>query len=95
MAWFDSLGIIFSAALFGGVGRYLCLIAKFYRMKFKKGPDNRIMTAGLAFLLAGLVLQSGFFAGLPVFIPAALICAGGITFSVFAFQLYRTMMSIG
>ncbi len=83
------------ALLFAGVGRYLSLIAKFYRMKFKKGPDNRIMTASLALLVAGLVLQSGLVPGIPFHFSAALICIGGIAFSVLSFHLYRTMMSIG
>lgn len=89
-----NLGTLVVALLFSVVGFFLCLIAKFYRLKFNRGPGGAWMGICLIFLLAGLVLQSGFFAVLPVWIPALIVCFGGLGFSALSIQLYRSMMSI-
>jgi hypothetical protein len=73
------------------MGFYLTLIAKFYRQKFMKGPPHQAMQGSLVVLVAGLVLQAGPWVPNPI--PAALLCAGGLAFSGFAYSLYRTMMS--
>lgn len=84
-------GWIAISLLFGMMGFYLTLIAKFYRQKFMKGPPHQYMQASLAVLVGGLLLESGSF--LPAPLPALLICAGGLAFSGLSYGLYRTMMS--
>lgn len=87
--------MLLTSLLFTVVGFYLTLIAKFYRMKFRKGPPHRYLQAALAVMVAGLVLRLEFFnAFLPVYIPNAIICAGGLAFSALGYALYRTMMSV-
>ncbi len=90
----QTAGFVLIAVLFGVIGYYLSLIAKFYRLKFKQGPKHEWMFASLAFLLLGLVFQAPLFVlHIPLFISIALVAAGGIGFSALAFALYRTMMS--
>lgn len=86
-------GMVAVSVLFGVMGFYLTLIAKFYRQKFMKGPSHHWMQASLALLVAGLVLKTGFFRTVPSALPAALICLGGLVFSALSYSLYRTMMS--
>lgn len=81
--------------LFGVMGFYLTLIAKFYRQKFSKGPPHHYMQASLVVLVAGLVLESDLVHFVPSSLPAMLICLGGLVFSAFSYRLYRTMMSTG
>jgi hypothetical protein len=93
-----SLGIALAALLFGVIGFYLTLIAKFYRLKFHRGPQARWMQASLAVLLAGILLLrlDALVTSLPSWyhwVPAVLMCAGGIAFSVLSYRLYRTMLS--
>lgn len=76
------------------VGYYLTLIAKFYRLKFSKGPPHRIMQVALFLLILGLVSKLHAFTFVPSWLPPTLICAGGLAFSGFAYSLYRTMMSV-
>jgi uncharacterized membrane protein YoaK (UPF0700 family) len=80
--------------LFSVVGFYLTLIAKFYRMKFSKGPPHRYLQMALAVLVAGLVLRLDFIHLLPTSIADGIICAGGLAFSGLGYALYRTMMSV-
>jgi hypothetical protein len=81
--------------LFSVVGFYLTLIAKFYRMKFSKGPPHRYLQMALGVLALGLVLRLEFFkAFLPSYIPDGIICAGALAFSALGYALYRTMMSV-
>jgi hypothetical protein len=89
-----NLGSFLVALLFGVVGYYLCLIAKFYRLKFKRGPEMGWMAGFLGLLLAGLLMQSGLSAFLPGWLPALIVCSGGLGFSLLAIHLYRTMMSV-
>jgi len=76
------------------VGYYLTLIAKFYRLKFSKGPPHRSMQLALVLLIAGLLSKLHVLAFIPLWLPPLLICAGGLAFSGFAYSLYRTMMSV-
>ncbi len=81
--------------LFSVVGFYLTLIAKFYRMKFSKGPPHRYLQMALGVLAIGLVLKLEFFATrLPAIIPNGIVCLGGLAFSGLGYALYRTMMSV-
>lgn len=80
--------------LFSVVGFYLTLIAKFYRMKFSKGPSHRYLQMALAVLATGLVLRLEFFHFMPAYIANGIICAGGLAFSGLGYALYRTMMSV-
>jgi uncharacterized membrane protein YoaK (UPF0700 family) len=87
--------MLLTSLLFTVVGFYLTLIAKFYRMKFRKGPPHRYLQGALAVMVTGLVLRLEFFnAFLPVYIPNGIICAGGLAFSALGYALYRTMMSV-
>lgn len=86
--------------LFGVVGWYLTLIAKFYRQKFSKGPPHLYLQIALGVLVAGLLLkgvlafqaQSAHTAA--GYLAAGLVCAGGLAFSGLCYALYRTMMSV-
>ena len=89
-----NLGTLLVALLFSVVGFFLCLIAKFYRLKFNRGPGGAWMGICLILLVVGLILQSGFFANMPGWIPAMIVCSGGLGFSLLSLQLYRSMMSI-
>jgi hypothetical protein len=90
----QAVGMLLSSLLFSVVGFYLTLIAKFYRMKFSKGPPHRWLQAALAVLVAGLILRLQFFAFVPGFVANGIICAGGLAFSALSYLLYRTMMSV-
>ena len=96
MSSLQAAAMLLISLLFGVVGFYLTLIAKFYRQKFRKGPSHRFMQASLGLLILGLLLRLSYFSFLavPSLLPAALICLGGLAFSGFAFLLYRTMMSV-
>jgi hypothetical protein len=83
-----------ASLLFGMVGFYLTMIAKFYRQKFSKGPPHRYLQIALAVLIAGLVLKLKVFAFMPSYVPSALVCLGGLGFSGLSYALYRTMMSV-
>ena len=87
-----NFGLALSAALFGGMGFYLTLIAKFYRLKFGHGPRPGWMGAGLAATVAGMLFRIDSPAFLPAWLPAALMSAGGFAFSFLAYALYRSMM---
>jgi hypothetical protein len=87
--------MIVVSILFGVVGFYLTLIAKFYRQKFSKGPPYRYMQASLAATVAGLILKLDFFGSmLPAHLPSLLVCAGGLVYSALSYRLYRSMMSV-
>ena len=86
--------MLLTSLLFSTVGFYLTLIAKFYRMKFSKGPPHRYLQAALAVLVLGLVLRLEFFHFMPAFVANGIICAGGLAFSTLCYALYRTMMSV-
>lgn len=86
--------MVLTAILFGIVGFYLTLIAKFYRQKFFKGPPYRYLQLALAVLIAGLLLKAGVFAFLPHYVASAFIIAGGLGFTALCYALYRTMMSV-
>jgi hypothetical protein len=93
--WIQASGMIAVSLLFGVVGFYLTLIAKFYRQKFSKGPPHRWMQAALVVTVAGLILKLDFLgAYLPAHLPSMLVCAGGLVFSALAYRLYRSMMSV-
>ena len=95
MATAQALGMLLASLLFSVVGWYLTLIAKFYRLKFSKGPPHVYLQAALAVLVAGLVLKLEFFtAYLPSYVPNGIVCAGGLAFSGLGYALYRTMMSV-
>lgn len=86
--------------LFGMVGWYLTLIAKFYRQKFSKGPPHHYLQIALAVLVAGLLLktvlafQSHHGHSPAAYLGTALVWAGGLAFSGLCYALYRTMMSV-
>lgn len=86
-------GMLAVSVLFGVIGFYLTLIAKFYRQKFMKGPPWQLMQASLAVTVLGLVLSTGLVRAAPRELTAGLICLGGLAFSGLAYNLYRTMMS--
>ena len=90
-----AIGLLLTSLLFGVVGFYLTLIAKFYRQKFQKGPPYRYLQVSLAILIVGLLLSLNFLPFLPAFLPSALVCLGGIAFTGLCYALYRTMMSVG
>ena len=48
MSWVPLAGLVAVSLLFGMIGFYLTLIAKFYRQKFMKGPPHQWMQASLA-----------------------------------------------
>ena len=87
--------------LFGMVGWYLTLIAKFYRQKFSKGPPHQYLQIALAVLVVGLLLKTvlafqshwGHSASSP-YLGSGLVCLGGLAFSGLCYALYRTMMSV-
>jgi len=86
--------------LFGMVGWYLTLIAKFYRQKFSKGPPHKYLQLALAVLVVGLLLKTvlafqsqGASASIAM-LGSGLVCAGGLAFSGLCYGLYRTMMSV-
>ena len=87
------VAILLIAVLFGVIGLYLSLIAKFYRAKFGKGPRAAWLQVSLAVALVGLVLRMGAFDALPNWVPALLSSAGALAFSALAYRVYRTMMS--
>jgi len=87
--------MVMTAILFGMVGFYLTLIAKFYRQKFSKGPPYRYLQIALAVIIVGLLLKLNLFAPfLPHYVPSGLIIAGGLGFTALCYALYRTMMSV-
>lgn len=86
--------MVLTSFLFGMVGWYLTLIAKFYRQKFSKGPPHRYLQIALGVLIAGLILRLGVFHFLPHYLSSGLVCAGGLAFSGLCYALYRTMMSV-
>jgi hypothetical protein len=94
LATVQAAGILLTSILFGMIGYYLTLIAKFYRLKFSKGPPHRTMQVALALLIVGLLSKLPVFAFLPSWLPPSLVCAGGLAFSGLAYSLYRTMMSV-
>jgi hypothetical protein len=87
--------MLLTSILFGVIGFYLTLIAKFYRQKFQKGPPYRYLQISLAVLIIGLLLNLQIFGFLPNFVPSTLVCLGGLTFTGLCYSLYRTMMSVG
>ena len=95
MFYVHAIGMVSTAILFGVVGYYFTLIAKFYRQKFSKGPPYQYFQLSLIVLILGLALSVKPLAFIPGFLPSALICLGGIGFSLMALLLYRTMMSVG
>jgi hypothetical protein len=89
-----TVGLLLVSLLFGVIGFYLSLIAKFYRLKFGRGPRAAWLQASLLVTVAGLVLKIEAFAA-PSWLPAALASAGALLFSALIYRLYRTMMSAG
>lgn len=94
MTAIQAAGVLLTSLLFGMVGFYLTLIAKFYRQKFSKGPSHGSMQAALALVVAGLLMRLQVFAFLPSWLPSSLVILGGLVFSILAYLLYRTMMSV-
>jgi hypothetical protein len=75
------------------VGYYLLLVAKFYRLKFSRGPKPIWMQLGFALFLVGLILRLPWLGFMPPFIWQAVLSLGGIIFAGFTYMLYRSMMS--
>ena len=100
MAILPAVGMVLTSVLFGIVGWYMTLIAKFYRQKFSKGPPYRYLQAALVVLVLGLLLNTvlafqSHLAHRPfAYLASGLVCAGGLGFSAFCYALYRTMMSV-
>lgn len=94
MGVIQATGMVLTSLLFGVVGFYLTLIAKFYRQKFSKGPPHRYLQFALGILMVGLVLKLEVFRFLPHYLASGLVCAGGLAFSGLCYALYRTMMSV-
>jgi len=90
----QATGLLLTSLLFGVIGFYLTLIAKFYRQKFQKGPPYRYLQLSLAVLILGLLLKLHFFVFLPSYFGSALVCLGGLGFTALCYALYRTMMSV-
>ena len=88
--------MVLISLLFGVVGFYLTLIAKFYRQKFSKGPPHHYFQMALGVLIIGLILNLKLGASplVPEYVAQGVVCAGGIAFSGFCYALYRTMMSV-
>jgi len=89
--WMNA-GAALCALLFAVLGFYLTLIAKFYRVKFGRGPKAGWMGVGLAATVAGMLLRMDVFGSMPIWISAALMCAGAVIFSGLAYSLYLSMM---
>jgi hypothetical protein len=100
LAIFQAAGMVLTSVLFGIVGWYLTLIAKFYRLKFSKGPPYRYLQAALVVLVAGLLVKTVLAFQAPsssapiAHLASGLICVGGLAFSGLGYALYRTMMSV-
>ncbi len=77
----------------GVVGFYLQLIARFYRMKFSRGPEPRYIQLGLLLFLAGLILRLPWFAAMPPLVGQILLSLGGLLFAGTTYMLYRSMMT--
>ncbi len=92
--------MLLTSLLFGMVGWFLTLIAKFYRQKFSKGPPHRYLQAALVLLVGGLLVKTAVAfhppsAAAPIgLLASGLVCAGGLAFSGLCYALYRTMMSV-
>jgi hypothetical protein len=100
LALSQAIGMLLTSLLFGVVGWFLSLIAKFYRMKFSKGPPHRYLQAALVVLVSGLVVKTVLAFQAPAatapiaYLASGLVCAGGLAFSGLCYALYRTMMSV-
>jgi hypothetical protein len=100
LAILQAAGMALTSFLFGMVGWYLTLIAKFYRQKFSKGPPHNYLQLALAVLVVGLLLktvlafQSQWAPAMMAHLGSGLVCAGGLAFSGLCYALYRTMMSV-
>lgn len=79
--------------LFGASGFYLTLIARFYRQKFRKGPNPRSMQAGLGAMVLGLLLGTWLPWSAAAFSILGFSALGTLVFLVTAWSLHRTMMS--
>jgi uncharacterized membrane protein YoaK (UPF0700 family) len=89
----QALFAVLTLVFVGVVGFYLQLIARFYRMKFGRGPQPRVIQLGLLLFLAGLVLRLPWFANLPPVFWQGLLSVGGLVFSGTTYMLYRSMMT--
>jgi hypothetical protein len=76
----------------GAVGYYLVLIAKFYRLKFARGPKPVWMQSGLFLLVLGVALRLPWFAEMAGAWWQGCITLGGLLFSGTTYLLYRNMM---
>jgi hypothetical protein len=93
MHWFLGTTAVLTLLFTGVVGYYLLLVAKFYRIKFSRGPKPYWMQMGFALLLLGLILRLPWLGFLPPFIWQATLSLGGLIFAAFTYMLYRSMMS--
>jgi hypothetical protein len=93
MYWVPYIGLALAMMLFAMVGYYLTLIAKFYRLKFSRGPRPRLMEISLVILLTGAALHLPGLTKIPSEIGQVLCCLGAIGFSTFVYLLYRSMMA--
>ncbi len=82
-----------SLACMSAVGFYLLLIAKFYRLKFARGPKPQWLQLGLGFFLLGMVLRLPWLSFLPPALWQAFLIVGGLVFAGMTYSLYRSMMS--
>jgi len=87
------IGLAIAMLLFAVVGYYLTLIAKFYRLKFSRGPRPRFMEISLVILLTGAALHLPGLSAIPSALGQILCSIGGVGFSIFAYMLYRSMMA--
>jgi|GEM_PF-1906464 len=84
---------LFIALCMGVVGFYLILIAKFYRLKFSRGPRPLWLQIGLALLLGGMLLRLPWFATFPLPVSQGMLTVGGLLFTWATYLLYRSMMT--
>jgi hypothetical protein len=77
----------------GVIGYYLLLIAKFYRLKFSRGPKPLWMQLGLGLFLMGLLLRLPWLGFLPAYLWQGTLSLGGLIFAGVTYMLYRSMMS--
>lgn len=93
MIVFLATATLLSLLFWGVAGYYLVLIARFYRIKFARGPRPIWMQAGLALMLAGLILRLPWFAASAITVSQGVLTVGGLVFSGATYMLYRSMMT--
>ncbi len=93
MTLFLATATLLSLLFWGVAGYFLVLIARFYRLKFSRGPKPIWMQAGLVLMFGGLLLRLPWFAAWASTVSQGLLTVGGLVFSGATYMLYRSMMT--